>query len=73
VSPVSVWVAVTVTPGSTAPLSSVMRPLNWAVESCAQTEVVVSRTVRAPTSKVRNDVIAFSFRVDKWKRRRERL
>ena len=36
VAPVSVCVAVTVTPGSTAPLSSVTRPFIWAVASCAQ-------------------------------------
>src|SRR5678815_1254550 len=59
-SPVSVCVAVTVTPGSTAPLSSVMRPLNWAVESCADAGVVMSRRVRAPTIVVRNRFITYS-------------
>jgi hypothetical protein len=33
---VSVWVAVTVTPGSTALLSSVTRPLNCAVDKLRQ-------------------------------------
>ncbi len=58
VSPVSVCVAVTVTPGSTAPLSSVTRPLNWAVESCAQAEVVVSRTVSAPTRVMKDRIVS---------------
>ena len=40
VNPVSVWVAVTVTPGSTAPLSSVTRPFNSAV-ACAHALVAV--------------------------------
>ena len=43
VKPVSVCVAVTVTPGSTAPLSSVTRPLNCAVDSCANATVLVRR------------------------------
>jgi hypothetical protein len=33
-----------------------MRPLNWAVDSCADADVVVSRNARAPTN-VRYDFI----------------
>src|SRR6187431_188808 len=41
--PVSVCVAVTVTPGRTALLSSVTRPLNCAVDNCASATVLVRR------------------------------
>src|SRR5512138_116816 len=66
VNPVSVCVTVTVTPGSTAPLSSVTRPLSCAVESCADAEVVMSSSVRAPTSGVRNRCMTYSSPVGRW-------
>jgi hypothetical protein len=44
---VSVCVAVTLTPGSTALLSSRTVPLNWAV-ACAQAALAVSRRINAP-------------------------
>src|ERR1041385_8637112 len=46
--PVLICVAVTVTPGSTAPLSSVTRPPSCAVDSCAEALVVVRRRISAP-------------------------
>src|SRR6266545_338894 len=46
VKPVSVRVTVTVTPGSTAPLSSVTRPLSCAV-ACAQATPVASSRLSA--------------------------
>src|SRR5258705_4072049 len=39
---------VTVTPGSTAPLVSVTRPLSSAVDSCADAEAAVRRSANAP-------------------------
>src|SRR5439155_27367934 len=60
-SPVSVWVTVTVTPGSTAPLWYVMRPLNCAVESCAQAAAAETRTESAPISGIRNWLIQAPF------------
>src|SRR5438128_1802064 len=47
--PVSVCVAVTLTPGSTAPLSSVTLPLNCAVDSCANAMLLVRRRPIAVT------------------------
>ena len=38
---VAVWVMVTVTPGSTAPLVSVTRPLSSAVDNCADAAAAV--------------------------------
>src|SRR5687768_7965843 len=52
VAPVSVCVAVTVTPGSTPPLSSVTRPASSAV-ACAQAAPPVVRTINAATEKAR--------------------
>src|SRR6185436_2236823 len=49
---VSVWVAVTVTPGSTAPLSSVTRPASSAV-AWAQARLLVSNRLNAATEKMR--------------------
>jgi hypothetical protein len=43
---------VTVTPGSTALLSSVTLPLSWAVDSCAQETPPVRRRVTTPTEKI---------------------
>src|SRR5258706_2597335 len=43
---VSVWVTVTVTPGSTAPLSSRTEPLSCAV-ACAQETALVRRMISA--------------------------
>jgi hypothetical protein len=42
------------------------------VESCAQAEVVVSRTVRAPTSRVRNGFITFSSPAGQMEATRDR-
>jgi hypothetical protein len=39
---------VTLTPGSTAPLSSVTLPLSWAVDNCAVAETPVRRRLRTP-------------------------
>src|SRR5438128_1521632 len=47
--PVSVCAAVTLTPGSTAPLSSVTLPLNCAVDSCANAMLLVRRRPIAAT------------------------
>ena len=52
VNPVSVCVAVTVTPGSTAPLSSVTRPASSAV-ACAQATPVMRKRVNPTTEKLR--------------------
>ena len=52
VNPVSVCVAVTVTPGSTAPLSSVTFPASSAV-ACAQATPLVSNNPNATTEKLR--------------------
>jgi hypothetical protein len=59
VSPVSVWIAVTVTPGRTAPLSSVTRPLNCAVDSCAHATDAERKTVSAPTNVLGSPVMAY--------------
>ncbi len=58
VKPVSVCVTVTVTPGSTAPLSSVTRPFSAAV-ACAQAIVVVRSSVSATAENpLRNRLMA---------------
>jgi hypothetical protein len=62
VNPVSVWVAVTVTPGSTAPLSSVTRPFNSAV-ACAHAPVAVISII-ANTPKRRSMRIDIPFYVE---------
>src|ERR1051325_4400599 len=50
---VSVCVIVTVTPGSTALLVSVTRPLNSAVDSCADADAAVRSKVSAPRDRFR--------------------
>src|SRR5688500_4011478 len=64
VNPVSVCVAVTVTPGSTASLSSVTRPLSSAV-ACAQAGAPVTRRTNAQTTtrnmRIRNLQTEFSI------------
>src|SRR5436190_3431540 len=45
---VAVCVMVTVTPGSTAPLVSVTRPLSSAVDNCADAAPAVRRMISAP-------------------------
>jgi hypothetical protein len=54
VSPVSVWVTVTVTPGRTAPLSSATRPLSWAVDSCAHETALLRRNNIATSEATRS-------------------
>ena len=56
--PVAVCMAVTVTPGSTAPLSSVTRPLNCAVDSCAHATGAKRETVNALASVLGSCVMA---------------
>jgi hypothetical protein len=57
---VSICVAVTVTPGGTAPSSSVTQPLSWA-DACAKAQALAR--IRQPTlddARRREQVIAFS-------------
>src|SRR5919204_5417696 len=47
--------AVIVTPGNTAPLSSVTRPFIWAVASCAQARAQVASSSNTTSVKRRDD------------------
>ena len=68
VKPVSVWVTVTVTPGSTAPLSSVTRPLSSAVAWAKAMAVDRTSTAAPYTHPLRIRIIAPSVVVTRRRR-----